>query len=153
MDKALSAHQRRNLVMKSRAGRLRFVVMTLAIGFFLTGCATPPSGGSGAGASQTDLLKQAGFQVYTANTPKKIAYINTLPAKVVVSNQYQGQTHYLVRTDPNSRQCYVGNREAYQRYQQLAEQASIAQEQRQVAAQRWDPEATEMWAASQGAGP
>jgi hypothetical protein len=139
--------------MKSRPVRLRYIVMLVAIGFFLTGCATPPSGVPGAGASQTDLLQQAGFKVYTANTPKKIAYLNTLPAKVVVSNQYQGQTHYLVRTDPNSQQCYVGNLAAYQRYQQLAAQASIAQEQRQASAQRWDPEATQMWADSQGAGP
>jgi len=138
--------------MRGRAVRLGLVVMTVAIGFYLAGCATPPSGGAGAGASQTDLLQQAGFKVYTANTPQKLAYLNTLPVKKVVSNQYQGQTHYLVRTDPDSQQCYVGDEAAYQRYQQLALQAIIAQDQQQVSAQRWDPQARELWADSQGAG-
>jgi len=127
--------------------------LLLGLSFFLLGCATPPSGGPGAGASQTDLLKQAGFRVYTANTPKKIAYLNTLPANQIVSNQYQGQSHYLVRTDPNSQQCFVGDNAAYQRYQQLATQAAIAQDQQKVSAQSWDPEALQIYADSQGAGP
>jgi hypothetical protein len=139
--------------MKGRAVRLGLVAMTVAIGFFLAGCATPSIGGPGAGASQTDLLRQAGFRVYTANTPKKIAYLNTLPAKQLVSNQYQGQIHYLVRTNPNSQQCYVGDKAAYQRYQQLAIQAAIAQDQQKVSAGRWDPEALQIYADSQGAGP
>jgi hypothetical protein len=138
--------------MRGRAVRLGLLVVTVAIGFFLAGCATPPSGDSGTSASQTDLLKQAGFKVYTANTPKKIAYLNTLPAKKVVMNQYQGQIHYLVRTDPDSQQCYVGDKAALQRYQQLAAQAAIAPDQQKVSAQRWDPEALQMWADSQGAG-
>jgi hypothetical protein len=138
--------------MKSSAVRFGLVVLTVAMGLLLAGCATPPGGGPGAGVSQTDLLTQAGFRVYTANTPKRIAYLNTLPVGQVVLNQYQGQTHYLVRTDPNSQQCYVGDKAAYQQYQQLAAAAVIAQDQQKVSAQRWDPEATQMWAASQGGG-
>jgi hypothetical protein len=143
--------------MKSGAVRFGLVVLMVAMGFWLAGCATPPGGGAsagaGAGPSQTDLLRQAGFRVYTANTPTKIAYLNTLPVGQVVSNNFKGQTHYLVRTDPNSPQCYVGTPAAYQQYQQLAAAAIIAQSQQKVAAQRFDPEATEMWADSQGAGP
>lgn len=141
--------------MKSGAVRFGLVVLMVAMGFWLGGCATAPGGGAsaGAGPSQTDLLRQAGFRVYTANTPTKIAYLNTLPVGQVVLNNYKGQTHYLVRTDPNSPQCYVGTPAAYQQYQQLAAAAIIAQDNQKVAAQRWDPEATQMWAASQGAGP
>jgi hypothetical protein len=138
--------------MRGRALRLGWLVMTVAIGCLLAGCATAPGGGPTAAASQGDLLSQAGFRLYTANTPKRIAYLSTLPAHKVVRNQYQGRIHYLVRTAPDSLTCYVGNEAAYQRYLQLASQAAVAQEQQQVSAQRWDPEATQLWAASQGAG-
>jgi hypothetical protein len=35
----------------------------------------------------------------------------------------------------------------------LATQAAIAQDQQKVSAQRWDPEALQLYADSQGAGP
>ena len=70
----------------------------------------------------------------------------------MVSNLYHGHLHYLVRPNPQASFCYIGDKAAYERYQQLAEQAVIAQEQQKAAAQRWDPEALQMWADSQGAG-
>jgi hypothetical protein len=144
-----------NLGPKRTANHKWLLTGSLLLGLivFLLGCATPPSGSPGDSASRTDLLKQAGFRVYTASTPKKIAYLNTLPLNKIVSNQYQGQSHYLMRTDLNSQQCFVGDNAAYQRYQQLATQAAIAQNQQKVSAQRWDPEALQIYADSQGAGP
>jgi len=138
--------------MRGRAVRSGLLVMAVAVGFLLAGCATSPNGATSAGASQTDLLAQAGFKVYTADTPGKLAYLNALPARKVVSNQYQGRTNYLVCTTPGSRQCYVGDEAAYQRYQQSALQAAISQDQSKVSAQRFDPEGLQMWAESQGAG-
>ena len=69
-----------------------------------------------------------------------------------MQHQYKGTTRYLVCTDQNAKACYVGDEAAYQRYQVLAAQAEIAASQRTVKEQRWDPEATQLWAASQGAG-
>jgi hypothetical protein len=138
--------------MRGRAVWSGLVAMTVAIGFLLAGCATSPGGGPSASASQADLLQQAGFKVYTADTPRKLAYLSALPAKQVVANQYQGRTNYLVCTEPGSRQCYVGDEAAYQRYQQLALQAAVSQDQSRVSSQRFDPEGLQMWAESQGAG-
>jgi hypothetical protein len=138
--------------MRGRAVWSGLVAMTVAVGFLLAGCATSPGGAPGASASQADLLQQAGFKVYTANTPSKLTYLNALPAGQVVANQYQGQSHYLVCTNPGTRQCYVGDEAAYQRYQQLALQAAISQDQSRVSNQRFDPEALQMWAESQGGG-
>ena len=67
-------------------------------------------------------------------------------------NQYQGQTCYVVCTDPGSKQCYVGDQAAYQRYQQMAIQQSISEDMHKVSEQRSDPEALQMWANSQGGG-
>ena len=130
---------------------LFYAMMGVVIGIFLVGCATGPSGSS-ATPSQSDLLQQAGFKIHTANSPQRLAYIHTLPAKKVVLNQYQEKPLYLVCTDTNSQQCYLGDQAAYDRYKQLATQQAISADQRNVQEHRWDPEALQMWADSQGAG-
>jgi hypothetical protein len=126
------------------------VMLVVVIGVFLAGCATGPTGSST--PSQADLLAQAGFKAQAANSPQKLAYIQTLPAKKVVLNQYQNQPLYLVCTDPESKQCFLGDQAAYERYQQLAIQQSISEDQRNVQEQRWDPEARTLWMDSQGGG-
>ena len=129
---------------------LFYALLVGLIGIFLVGCATGPSGSS-ATPSQSDLLQQAGFKTHTAQDAH-VAYIQTLPAKKVVRNNYQGKTLYLVCTNPDSKQCYLGDKAAYDRYQQLATQQAISADQRNVQEDRWDPEALEMWADSQGGG-
>jgi len=138
--------------MKGKAAWLGVAVMTAVIGIFLAGCATGPSSSPAAVKSQADLLKDAGFRLHTANTPQKQAYVQTLPAKKVVSNQYKGQTCYLVCTDPDSKQCFLGDEAAYKRYQQSAIQQSLSADQHKVSEERSDPEALQMWVDSQGGG-
>jgi hypothetical protein len=139
------------MVMRGRTARSIYALLVMVIAVALVGCATAPSGSSGpAGKSQPDLLQEAGFTLYTPKSPEHLAYLNTLPAKKVVSNKFKGQVHYLVCTDPNSKQCYLGNKAAYQRYQQLAIQASLAADQHQVSEERMDPVSWSMWVDSQG---
>ena len=102
--------------------------------------------------SQSDLLRQAGFQTRVANSPQRLAYIHTLPAKKVVLSQYKEKPLYLVCTDPEAKQCFLGDEAAYRRYQQLAIQKSISEDQIKVQEHRWDPEALQMWVNSQGGG-
>jgi hypothetical protein len=138
--------------MRGRAAWLGLAVMTAVLGIALVGCATAPSVSPAAGKSQADLLKDAGFKMHTAKTPERLAYVNTLPAKKVVSNQYQGKVLYLVCSDPGSKQCYLGDEAAYKRYQQMAVQQSLSEDQHKVSEERWDPEALQMWVDSQGGG-
>ena len=134
--------------MKNRAV-LFCAVMGVVIGFFLAACATGQSAGST--PTQADLLNQAGFKLHTAQD-EHVAYIKTLPAKKVVLNQYQDKSLYLVCTDPDSKTCFVGDQAAYDRYKQLAIQQAISEDRHKVQEHRWDPEALQMWADSQGAG-
>ncbi|MHB8066450.1 MAG: hypothetical protein ACYDIC_00970 [Desulfobaccales bacterium] len=138
--------------MRGRTGYRFYAVMGLIIALLLAGCATGPATGPPAAKSQADLLKDAGFRAHTPNTPDRLAYVKTLPAKKVVENQHQGQIVYLVCTDTDSKQCYLGDKAAYQRYQQLAIQQSLSEDQHKVSEQRWDPEALQMWVDSQGGG-
>jgi hypothetical protein len=135
--------------MRGKAAWLGVAVITVVIGISLMGCATGPS--SSPGQSQADLLKAAGFKTHTAQGAH-VAYLQTLPAKKVVLNKYQDQPLYLVCTDPDSKQCFLGDKAAYERYQQLAIQQSLSEDQRTVQDQRVDPEAWQMWVNSQGGG-
>ena len=137
--------------MKGKAVWLGMAVIIVALGIALAGCATGPSSSPSAAKSQADLLKDAGFRTHTAQGAH-LAYVKTLPAKKVVSNQYQGQTCYLVCTDPDSKQCFLGDEAAYKRYQQMAIQQSISEDMHKVSEQRSDPEALQMWVNSQGGG-
>jgi hypothetical protein len=138
--------------MKGKAAWLGVAIVTAVIGIALMGCATGPSSSPAASNSQADLLRAAGFRLHTADTPQKQAYMETLPTKKVVCNQYQGQTCYIVCTDPGSKQCYVGDQAAYQRYQQMAIQQSVSEDMHKVWEERSDPEALQMWVNSQGGG-
>ncbi len=138
--------------MRGKATWLGVALITAAIGILLMGCATGPSSGPAAGDTQTDLLKQAGFQTRVANSPQRLAYIHTLPAKKVVLSQYKEKPLYLVCTDPEAKQCFLGDEAAYRRYQQLAIQKSISEDEIRVQEHRWDPEALQMWVNSQGGG-
>ena len=138
--------------MRGKAVWLGMAVMTVVLGIALAGCATGPSSSPAAGKTQDDLLKQAGFITQAANSPQRLAYIHTLPAKKVVLSQYQEKPLYLVCTDPEAKQCFLGDEAAYRRYQQLAIQQSISDDQIKVQEHRWDPEALQMWVNSQGGG-
>jgi hypothetical protein len=135
--------------MTGKVAWLGMAVVMAVIGIFLVGCATGPS--SSPGQSQSDLLKAAGFRTHTGQGAQ-LAYIQTLPAKKVVLNKYQEKPLYLVCTDPDSKQCFLGDEAAYQRYQQMAIQQSISEDQRRVFEERSDPEAQQMWVNSQGGG-
>ena len=136
--------------MKRRAAWLGLALMAAVIGIFLVGCATAPSGSPA--KSQDDLLTAAGFTPHVANTPQSLAYLKTLPPQEIVQHRYKGTNRYLVCTDQNSKACYVGDEAAYQRYQNLANQADIAARKRTVKEERWDPEAQLLYMDSQGGG-
>jgi hypothetical protein len=144
--------RRKLMVMKGNKARRSYPCLAVVIALALAGCATGPTGGPSAAKSQADLLMEAGFIVHTPRTSQGLAYVRTLPAKKVVLNQYQEKPLYLVCTDPDSRQCYLGSKAAYERYQQLAIQNSFSADQRNVSEHRWDPEALQMWVNSQGGG-
>ena len=82
------------------------------------------------------ILSAAGFQMKPANTPQRLAHLQTLtPLKLVPHTRSSDGKLLYVYADPKGCEClYVGDEGAYQRYRQLALQQKIAQEQ-MVAAQ------------------
>jgi hypothetical protein len=75
----------------------------------------------------TSLLTQAGFKVLKADTPERMAKLNTLtPYKVIPWKRKSGGTVYAY-AEPDPCKCvYVGSPKQYAQYRQLlsAEQAA-----------------------------
>ena len=85
-------------------------------------------------ADQTEAaLAAAGFKVKPADSAKREANLALFPTRKVVARIREGQLTYFY-ADPDFCKClYYGNAQAYSRYQQLAIQRQIAQEQIEAA--------------------
>jgi len=69
-----------------------------------------------------DLLGAAGFKVRPADTPDKVAHLNTLQPYKLVKRTKDGQPVYTY-ADPDYCKCfYAGSAQQYQEYQRLKAQ-------------------------------
>ena len=98
-------------------------VVAVAGAIFLTGCA-----GAGSG-NTTSLLSAAGFHTRTPQTPKQQQLYAALPPYKVERATVPGKGVFYVYKDEKAGLAYVGREQEYQRYQQLAIQQQIAQDQ------------------------
>lgn len=97
-------------------------IATLAGTILLAGCASMTS------SNTESLLSAAGFRVRTPETPKQQQiYTALLPYKVHRAS-VNGNVFYVYK-DEKAGVAYVGREAEYQRYQQLAIQQQIAQDQ------------------------
>jgi hypothetical protein len=95
------------------------------------------------------VLTQAGFQVVYADTPEKVARLQTLPPYKVVKRMTAGQIGYIYADPTNCRCVYVGTEEQYALYKQYlsemslqesdALEARMATEEQAQTLDVWDP--------------
>lgn len=92
----------------------------------------------------TSLLTQAGFKTLPADTPERVARLNTLtPYKIVRWTRKSGATVYAY-ADPGPCKCiYVGSPKQYAKYQQLLSAEEAAEIAAQVKAESEPPEFSE----------
>jgi hypothetical protein len=121
-------------VREAEASRWAIPMLALvALGLSVTGCAAIRAHQT---AETEQILSAAGFQVEPADTPEKLAHLQTLTPRKVVRDTRNGQPQY-VYADPERCKClYVGDEKRYQRYEELSLQKQIADEQLS-AAQYW----------------
>jgi hypothetical protein len=113
-----------------------FLIM-LAGAILLAGCA-------GMGSANTEaLLTAAGFRARTPQTPKQQQIYATLPPYQVERATVPGKGVFYVYKDEKSGMAYIGREQEYQRYQQLAIQQQIAQNQ--IAAAEMERAAAWQW--------
>lgn len=131
--------------MKGKAVSLMFLFLIGFIGLSLVGCATEPTAAS---KSLPEMLSDAGFSPYVANTPQRKAYLESCPKNLLMVQEKKGAVCYAF-TEPNSNTVYIGDQAAYWRLKQkLSSQEQSIQEQRIES----DPQFWNMWVDSQGGG-
>jgi hypothetical protein len=102
------------------------ILPLVALGLSVTGCATIRAHQT---AETEQVLAAAGFHVEPADTPEKLAHLQTLTPRTVVRDVRNGQPQY-VYADPKTCKClYVGDEQRYQKLQELSLQKKIADEQ------------------------
>jgi len=78
-------------------------------------------------------LAAAGFKVKPADSPKREASLTQFPVRKIVARVREGQLTYFYADHDFCKCLYYGDAHAYSRYQQLAIQRQIAQEQVEAA--------------------
>lgn len=105
-----------------RPSSIVIFITAVAATILFAGCA-------GMGSANTEsLLSAAGFRVRTPQTPKQQQIYAALPPYQVERATVKGHVFYVYK-DEKSGVAYVGREQEYQRYQQLAIQQQIAQNQ------------------------
>lgn len=85
------------------------------------------------------MLSAAGFHMTPADSSEKMGHLKKLPPlKVNYYADKNGKTHYWF-ADPDYCHClYLGDEQAYQKYQQLRLQARQAREEREAAEENYE---------------
>jgi hypothetical protein len=113
-----------------------------AIALSLAGCAAIQAQDTRA---TERLLVAAGFQMKAADTPEKIAHLQSLTPGKIIRREQNGQASY-VYVDRNVCRClYAGTEQQYQAYRALARQQVIADESKVVEEDSSDARGYGIW--------
>ena len=123
--------------LKLRTSNIVIVLAGVIGTIFFTGCASMGS------ANTTALLTAAGFRARTPQTPRQQQIYAGLPPYQVERATVPGKGVFYVYKDENAGLAYIGREAEYQRYQQLAIQQQIAQNQ--IAAAEMERAAAWQW--------
>ena len=110
--------------MKERIAWLRSIVVFTVLGIALAGCAAVKKSDT---SDTEQLLTAAGFKMKLADTPAKLAHLNTLTQQKVVPHERDGKMYYVYADAEYCKCLYAGNQENYQRYENLSVKQNIAE--------------------------
>jgi len=79
------------------------------------------------------LLAASGFKMRLADSESKLAQLKELPQRKLVAQNWGGKVSYIYADASDCKCAYVGDEAAYKRFQDLALQRQIAEEDRRAA--------------------
>ena len=79
------------------------------------------------------LLTASGFKMRLADNESKLAQLEELPQRKLVAQNWGGKVRYVYADASNCKCAYVGDEAAYKRFQDLAAQRQITEEDRRAA--------------------
>jgi len=80
-----------------------------------------------------NLLTAAGFKMYAADTPEKLAHLQTKPQHEMIMHEKNGKIFYTYADAEYSKTMYVGDVKAYQKYQKMRFEKNLAAQKAQTA--------------------
>jgi len=100
---------------------MRTAFGVVGVAAILAGCAGLQAADA---RSAQRVLTAAGFEARPADSPEKLAHLQSLPARKVLVQEQNGQRQY-VYADPASCRClYVGGEEQYRRLREQQQAAA-----------------------------
>ncbi len=131
--------------MKKERAWLALIVIVLAL-IALAGCAAVQAIQKSEATDKEQMLTAAGFKVRLADTPEKLAHLQTLIQRKLIAHSRDGNVYYVYADALACKCLYIGNEEAYQRYQEMVIQQRIANEQRMTAEMNYGAQMNwDMW--------
>lgn len=131
--------------MKKGRAWLALIVIVPAL-IALAGCAAVQAIQKSETTDKEQMLTAAGFKVRLADTPEKLAHLQTLIQRKLIAHSRDGNVYYVYADALACKCLYIGNEEAYQRYQQMVIQQRIANEQRMTAEMNYGAQMNwDMW--------
>jgi hypothetical protein len=116
------------------------VLVALAVA--LAGCAAIQK-------NETDQTEQtlaaAGFQMQPADSPARMAHLQTLTQHKLVPHDKDGEMFYVYADASDCKCIYTGDEAAYQAYQKMAVDERIADDQRMAAEMNEDDMDWGLW--------
>lgn len=79
------------------------------------------------------MLAAAGFQMRLADTPQKLAMIQPMPQRKLAPHEKDGKTFFLYADALECKCVYAGTQQAYQRFQRLATEQDLADQEEMTA--------------------
>ena len=110
--------------MKERKAWLKSIAVITALGIALAGCAAIQKSDS---TNTEQMLAAAGFKMKLADTPAKLAHLNTLTQRKLISHERDGKVYFVYADADNCKCLYAGNQENYQSYEKLSMKQNIAE--------------------------
>ena len=103
------------------------MLLSSAVSLGISGCASQEV------KSMEVLLFQAGFDIRTADTDKKLAHLKRLQQNKLVLRKNDGATGYYYADIVGCTCIYTGSESNYSKYKKLVAQESMADEQLMIA--------------------
>ena len=80
-----------------------------------------------------DMLAAAGFKMKLADTPAKLAHLQTMPQHTLRPLQRNDKVYYAYADADGCKCLYLGSQAAYRSYEQIALEAREVREEKQAA--------------------
>lgn len=104
----------------------RMLLLTLGLGVALAACAGVQKKET---TSFEDTLKASGFATKVADTPERVAQLESMPQRKLLKQSYQGDPIYLYADAAGCNCLYAGSEDDYERLQKRIGQQDVADEE------------------------